>query len=437
MWGSRSVLVLLVTRGVSRAAPAALLAITLAALAWPSPAEADVVDVTSRTLLSARREARDGELRTVVPAYQFLTLRGTELSNPAHADAEVVLSLWGSAAGGDPRDGRSAQGDIDVGFVQGRFARRRLTIRAGRQLMVGGAIRNTQVDGLALSADVGKGAGLSAFGGIPVVPRFGADRNDLAAGGRAFWRGSPENEVGVSFVHVLDDGDLARQDVGLDFWQALPLRFTLGGFGLVSLAEQRLAEGDLSATWRPRRTVKLSGGLRRTAPDLYISRTSIFSVFAEGTRNEAGGAVSLRAHQRLVLDGAYYRLSQDDIDQGYRGSARMVATLGRLAQTNLGIEGRALDQSGKGYFEGRLYAVHRPGARLALTIDGDAYRFREPVNGRKESYTLAATAGYAFLPGWQAMLAGVAGSTPFYQSRYEATVRLTYNATLRFREIRP
>jgi len=405
----------------------ALVALGTAALPpLARPARADSVEASATTYVTLKREARDGELSTVVPVYELLSLRARDLSNPVLEDTEVVLSLWGRGTGGTPRDDDTFTGDVDVGYIKGTLGHGHLTLRAGRQFIAGGVSRNVQADAVELDAHVAHGFGATAFAGSQVAPRFGMKSGDLLGGGRVYWERGFESAVGVSFIRMLDHKYLARQDIGFDAWQALPHHLDAGAFVMWSLVEERLGEADLSLGWSGwRRRLQITAEAQRTAPDLFLSRASILSVFAEEKHDDVGGSVNLRALPMLRLGGQYHFVRTEAGD-GHRATARVVLGVGRPGLANLGLEGRYLDVHDAGYLGGRLYATVRPNEKLALTADVDVYHLLEDVNAQDRSLLVGLTAGYAFWPGWQAMLAGTAGQTPFYQRQFEGTLRVGY-----------
>src|SRR5574341_1539959 len=90
------------------------------------PAYADVVDVSSTTILSARVEARDGQTYHVVPAYELLTLSARDISNPIAEDLRLVVSGWGELDFGSSLiwdnghlKEKALTGDLDLAYVQG------------------------------------------------------------------------------------------------------------------------------------------------------------------------------------------------------------------------------------------------------------------------------------------------------------------------------
>src|SRR5262249_59733468 len=103
------------------------------------------------------------------------------------------------------------------------------------------------------------------------------------------------------FVEVLDDGRADRQELGADARLFLGGEVTLNGLAAFSVLEARLSEASLSALWQARRNLELTLEANRIAPDLFVSRTSIFSVFAEDNRDELGTTIYVRPLPRLRL----------------------------------------------------------------------------------------------------------------------------------------
>ena len=404
--------------------------------AAPAAAGADTIDATATTLLAGRQDPRDGTVHTVVPFYETLSLQASDLRNPWFSDTRIVVAAWGLLQAGDPLDGTTGTGDVDLAYVEGRTAGRRLTLRAGRQLVFGGAARALQLDGLDARARLVDGVGVEVYGGVPTTPRFASDQGDAVAGGRLFYRPSPRLEAGASFVHVLGQGRTERQEAGFDLRVAPAPVLTIAVLSLFSTVEERLAEAALQAIWQPLRTVELTLEAARTAPDLLIPRGSIFSVFAEQTRDEAGGVLYLRplTRLRLVVDG---HAIDDDSGLGGRAGARASLALGRDHATTLGAELRLLELPTKGLLDARTFAVRRLTERLVTTLELSADWLDPAVNGQDRSLTGVATLGWDFAPGWRGVVTGVAGETPLLERRLEILAKLVYQATLRVREVRP
>lgn len=408
---------------------AAFILVLLSARAW-----GQTLDATVTTMVAARQDPRDGVLYTVVPIYQFLTLSVGGIHARYLDELRINVSGWGELALGDPREGL-ATGDLDVGNLDAVLLGRRVAVRLGRQLVFSGGARALQLDGASLTVRIARGLGVSAWGGAPVRPRFGTRLGDAAAGGRIFWRHGFDTEVGLSFVHVLDGGRVAREDLGADArWQP-HRKVALTGYALLSLVELRLAEGTLAATWQPHRMVELRADYRRTAPDLFLPRGSILSVFSQESRDEAGGDIYLRPHARARI-AADYHVIVDGVGAGHDGGAKTSVYLGSAFETSVGAELRVLHLPDKGYTRARLFVIERILPGLTLTLDADAYRLEEPVNGQTFSFTGAATLGWDFRPGWRVVVSGVGDVTPFVAQRFECLAKLVYNFAVRVHEVR-
>jgi hypothetical protein len=425
-------------------AAAVAVAIAAAVLSAGAGARAEVVDATSTTVLSGRADPRDGVVHTSVPVVELVTLRAADLRIPGFDDVVVVMSGWGELQLADRAEGGRGLGDLDVAFAEGSLLRRRVTLRLGRQLLVAGAGRNLAFDGLGVTARPWRWVGLSAHAGVPVTPRFAVDRGDAMVGGRAFVKPSWDAEAGVSFLQVLDAGEIARRDLALDarFVPARSLPLALSGFALWSVPERRLGEGNVTATYQLGARVEVSGDFRRTAPDLFLPRNSIFAVFAQERRDEAGGFLYFRLLSRLRLQGSYHVIV-DDGGTGQDASAKLTASVGAGGgqrdggRATVGVESRRLDLPGSGYTSGRAFSTLQLSPLVLATLDASAFFFDADVNGQRRSFVGAAVLAYDFRPGWRAVASGIGSVTPFAERRFEAMAKLVYQFTLRARQVSP
>src|SRR6185369_5359883 len=208
---------------------------------------------------------------------------------------------------------------------------------------------------------------------------------------------------------------------------------TFSGVALMSTVEKRLAEADVQVRWQPLLWMEVTADWWRTAPDLFLPRDSILTVFATQTRDEAGGSIYLRPLNRLRLEGDYHFVN-DDLGQGHRGGARLTMSLGRAWETLLGAEGRVLSLPVNGYWQARLFAMHHAGP-IALTLDLDCYKLERPINGETLSFTGAATLGWTFAPHWRFVVAGIADTTPYVSQRFEVIAKLTWDQSFRLRQV--
>jgi len=386
-------------------------------------AEASTVEVSSTTLLAVRPDVRLGEVRSAVPIVELVGLSAQGFEVPAVDDLKLRVSGWGRV---DAVEGRDLAGDLEFAFLQGRLFDRRLSLTMGRHLVSGGAARLTQLDGASADVRIGRGLGVSAFGGVPVVPRFAVAKGDLAYGGRVYYRALIDTEVGVSYAHTLDHGLTARQDAGLDARVRLMRGLVVSGYGLWSLAEQRLAEIDIGPTWMATPDVQARVEYRRTAPDLFLPRRSIFSVFAEMQRDEVGGDVSWQLNRWANLFADYFSLWTGD-GRGDDASARATFRSDPAARAQFGVQARVFRVPVNGYVQGRVFGSYRAMNKVTVSLDLDGYQFTQAINGARSTFTGALTGSYNFLPGWLAVVSASGGTTVLLQTRYELFAKLVFN----------
>jgi hypothetical protein len=437
-----------------------LLAALLAVLAATST-RAGTVEVHSTTLLNVARQPRgpgpEPELATVAPAFEILSITARDLANPVADDLTIVLSTWGSYEFQDPRwdNGTTSDltGDVLTAYVQGRLVDRRLTLRLGRAQVQTGVARMIHLDGGQAIATLPLGFRVSGYAGVPVSQRFSSRtgyRNwnplggDLAYGGRVGWalaipgiagRGL---EVGASANVVTDDGDEVKQEVGADLRFRPIAAVTVTGFGAWSVFDERLAEASGRVAWTPMRRLLLEADYRFMAPDLFLARDSILSVFSAEERHQFGGGASYELGGGVRVGANYHALLEPGDEGGSPdelGHEADVHAEWRRGRTLVGADAFLLDAFENGYWGGRLFGRQDYG-RLFAAVDALVHVFREEVN--REDYSLSGTlsAGYTLGGGFSAVIAGRAGITPFLENTGELLAKLVYEQSYRKAEVR-
>jgi len=208
-------------------------------------------------------------------------------------------------------------------------------------------MRATQFDGITADALITSGIGLQGWAGVPVQPRFAQADGDFIGGARLFWRQAFDSEVGASYVYALRKGYVARNDFALDgSWT--PIRpVTVSGLAQWSLEESRLQEAKVQALWQVNKQVQLVGDIQRTAPDLFIDRSSIFRGLLGGVPQRSWRPRSCTVRcSPLSLEADYHWLNVE-AGHGYRMGAR--ATYRTPYGGSYGAELRLLDEPDNGY----------------------------------------------------------------------------------------
>jgi len=395
-------------------------------------ASAGEFEASLTTLVSGRQDPRDDQVHTVVPVFVLISVRATEIANPWFDDVKVVVGGWVRLDFGEPADDDLGTGDVNVAYIEGSLLEKRMKLRAGRQLVLGGGARALQHDGLSAAYRVWRGLSVEVYGGHPVTPRFVMERGDAVGGTRVSWRQTADSELGASFIHLRGDGRVDRQDVGLDGRYRIKKKWVASAFGLWSTLENRVAEVNAGVQWRPSRRVQVAADYRLTAPDLFLPRGSILSVFAEDRRQEVGANVSLRPRPRIRVNLDSYLLNLEE-GSGARGRGRATLFFGDRFDTRIGAEARFLHVPFNGYQQARVYGGHQATPALRLGVDADVYRFEESINGADWSVTGTASASYRVASKWHATVVGLGGVTPFLERRLEIMGKLTYGQV---REVR-
>jgi hypothetical protein len=440
-----------------------LLAATLAILT-ASAVRADTVEVSSTTLLTVGEQTRGGltgqtpDLETVAPLFEILNVSAHGVTNPLAKDLQLVVSTWGSYELADRRwdngTGSNLTGDVTTAYAAGRLFGDVLTLRVGRAHVMTGVARMVQLDGgeAIVTVPVGAlGLRLSGYGGVPVSQRFATRSGirswnpmagDLAYGGRASvsyaLAGGASGrgiDAGVSINMVEDDGDPVREEAGVDVRFQPNGKINVFGLGAYSLYDERFSEATVALSWAAAHKLHVTTDWRYTAPDLFLSRNSILSVFSAERRNDFGGGVRYELGRGLDVGADYHLAVEPGEDDDYFGHAAEVGLEWRRGATSAGAEIVYLDALENGYTGGRIFGKQELG-RIFLTADVLTHFFREEVNGEDLAVTGALTAGMKLARGFSAVVSGRAGMTPFLEQTFDVMAKLAYNQTYRIREVR-
>jgi hypothetical protein len=396
----------------------------LGAALMAAPALASDVEVRTSAVVTASPTlaAVPGQASVAVPVYALVGLDARHIVMKGFDEVAVSIGAWGSAAPGEQTLG----GDVNTLYVEGTTLSRHLKIRFGRQLVTGGVARLMSMDGLMVQVNGPVGLGASAFAGMPVQPRFATFfRGDFMTGGRVFWAPSYTTEIGASIIHVTDKSAVVRQDIGLDArWMPLST-LSLNGAVMWSIADARLAEVDVGPRWTPIQQLEVRAGYRRTAPDLFLARDSIFTVFAENTRDEAGATVSWMPTRGLTLTGdaqSLWLTGQLGYDLGLLAQLKPF----RSPSASLSAQVQRLAIPVNGYTRGRIGGRYTLPFGLGFSADFDTYVLDQAVRRQNVSFVFTGTATYNIT---RQLLLGVgvlAGVTPLYQQKAEVMGKLTY-----------
>jgi len=414
-------------------------------------------------MLNMAKETRGGvpgqrfDLGSTATAYEILSLSARDVRTTFADDVGFVLKTWGAYDIQDRRWDAGTDGnlnaDLVTAYVQGKLFDRRLTLRLGRTEVTAGTARMIQIDGGEAIVLLPAGFRISGYAGAPVSQRFAARSGplswnpiggDLATGGRLGWSwalpGSAGRgiDVGASANYVSDAGNPVRQEVGADARVKPVDPVVITASGAYSVYDKRLAEVVANVGWTVSKPVLVEADYRFVAPDLFLARNSILSVFSAEERQIFGGGVTWFAMRGLKVAGFYHVQLEPGAteDAGkFVGSDASAKVEWQRGPSTAGVEAFYLDAFENGYTGGRLYG-RRDFGRAFATADVLAHFFREKVNGQSSAVTGTLTLGYELLRGLSAVASGQAGVTPYMEQTFEFMAKLVYGATYRKSEVR-
>lgn len=253
-------------------------------------------------------------------------------------DADGVVWL------GDGRaryDAGNVTGDVMTLTVRLHDPSGRGELKAGRFVAGSGVVRPLHLDGVSAIGRTPFGTIAEVFGGLPVVPRFGARPYDWAGGGRVGQSVGNVVSFGVSYVHQRLHGRAAAEEVGADVasipvkWLDLTGRasWDLLNPGIAAaLASVAVREGD----WR------VEGFAINRSPSRMLPATSLFAALGDLPSTRIGASVRWKAAPRLELLGSGAAQAVGG-DTGLEAFGRGTLALDEDQRGSLGLEARRMD----------------------------------------------------------------------------------------------
>jgi hypothetical protein len=344
----------------------------------------------------------------------LVVLQGEDRARP-WLDVEGLV--W---AGAKP----SVTGDVLVLAVRVKEPHGYGEVRAGRFVVATGAVRPVQIDGAEAVARAPWGSTVETFGGLPVVPRFGAREYDWLVGGRVAQSLASRATLGVSYVQRREDGEISDEEIGADFATA-PVRWLdVAARGSYDLTSPGIADALLSAAtrvedWR----FELFAADR--SPSRLLPATSLFSVLGDFPSQSVGGTVKWRAAPRLDLlaSGA-----GQDVGGALGGNGWVRASL-RLddrGEGNMGLELRREDVSTAQWSGVRVLCAQPLGRGFRYSTELEIVVPDHP-DGRGVAWPWGLMAlSWRSRNTWEIAGALEASSTPQHRYETDALVRVAY-----------
>jgi hypothetical protein len=344
----------------------------------------------------------------------LVVLQGQDTAQP-WVDAEGLV--W---AGSRPdRTG----GDVLVLAVRLRERHGYAELRAGRFVLATGSVHPVQLDGADAIARAPWGSTVETFGGLPVVPAFGARPYDWLAGARVAQSIASVATLGVAYVQRRETGEISDHEIGGDFAFAPARWLDLAAKGSYDITSPGVPEAIASAAarvddWR------LEVFASRRSPSRLLPATSLFSVLGDFPSEMLGGTLRWRAAPRLDLlaSGAGQVVGGE---LGANGWLRATLRLDDRGDGTMGMEVRREDVPGAEWTGIRGVAGVPLAWGLRYSTEVEIVVPDQP-NGRGAAWPWGLMAlSWRSRSGWEVASAVEASSTPLHRYETDALLRIS------------
>jgi len=412
--------------------------------------------------------------RAQATGYLYLAAEAAELGRSFGVKRlSLHLNGWVASELGEVALDRRLTGDLTYGYL--RYQRDGLDVRLGRQLILDTGSIPVQLDGGYASADLPLGFGVQAFAGLSVLPRFGGNprfyllgdriddlvkadvlttldrdekirsRDFWTAGGRVSHRFRDLSDVGVSFLEERESSYVSRRQIGFDA-SVRPHRVVDAVFAaVVDTTSWKPRELRLRADLYPLSGLQVSPGYAFSDPTLYLSRYSIFSVFANEANHDAGFDASYSLIRRIRLGAGYHHqvlvgsegsteeYEGDGLRQGDVASVRADLILGPQDQLHTGVEYRFLSRPDNGFHSIRGYGAYALTPKLSTALDVSLYFYQKEIprfysaagDGGSHSVDASLSVTYGWQR-WRFIGSGGVSANPLMQTSFFTLARAEY-----------
>jgi hypothetical protein len=328
-------------------------------------------------------------------------------------DAEAVV--WFGA-------GDESEVEVLVISVEARDPKRRGAVRVGRQVVTAGALRPVHVDGVHGRAHLPWRFDAQVFGGIPVIPKFGASGHEWVYGARVSRAVGPA-KLGVGWLERRDHGELHTAEVALDAASPIGKQIDVSVGAAYDTVGFGFAEARGAVTWTRRALRVELFGMQRSASHL-LPATSLFSVLGDVPSRRAGASVRWRAAPRLdVTATGAARVVDGEVAEDLEAGARL--RLDDRGASSIGVE---LERQGG---DGIGWTGVRASGRFALcpawVIAAEAEVVRPDDDSGRGALWPWGLAAVTWHPtkDWDAAVAVEASASPEVDWRVDALARVS------------
>ncbi len=405
-----------------------------------------------RYLVGPNNQSIDNE--TSVPIYQYASLSAGDLDAPWGRNVlSLSISAWGLLDLADVSQERRVTGDLTAANVTGRFGPGHVTL--GRQSVSTAAARYTRFDGVLAGTRLGSGFSVESYAGLSAMPRFssrpeyvmlGSRADSLLrdpqalpassltgywlAGGRISYARYDAANVGLSFHEEHERGNLGRRWAAADVRLIPSSSVLVGGLSSFDVESSRLAEARGFVDVRPDKRLTTTLEVNHSNPSLFLSRTSVLSVFSLSTFTEVGADANLRVLSALSFGGSAHRQWFSDSTTGQRLGLRVRANILRDAAVAQ-LRYVRVGESSLGYHGLRASVSYALAIPVRATAEFHHYFYDQAIRRVRGSTYGSGTVEYGPLEQpWKIMLGGYLVQSPYAILEAQALARLSYDIDL-------
>jgi hypothetical protein len=373
------------------------------------------------------------EKKSLYPVYEYLNF---SVVNPGvDGRFSFHFSGWGRIDLGDLSSDKSADCDLQSGYLSYRSARNNFVVNLGRQFIAEG-IASERVDGAYLRSDFKGGIGAAVFVGAPVVTETNGKGGDLLYGGR-ITQNSPFYTLGISALKAGQGSEGYREEEGVDLWlHPLKQVEVLGRSSYNSITDGWM-EHEYNVTYIALDNLSINAGYSGiNYRDYFYHMTS--NVFSQVSPSNPGGLINSKEKMQSVVGGFSYSPSKalaigadykkyrysiaGDADY-YGGKATF--TLPGSATTGFAMHRMDATTDEQRYYQYRVFVAKKV-QNFDFSLDFFDVNYDRRISGCKNSYTVLGAVSCELGSGVRIGADVDYAKNPSYDSQFSGLVKLTY-----------
>ena len=407
-------------QGVKSGVVIFLLSLTL----LPS-AQGATITGSSTTMPMFYQKTIGGEEIIQAPVYEYLRLN---LSDLGMEGLSLHLSGWAKAELHDYLPGESKNGDLNYGYLDWQTGKRALQIRAGRQFVYMG-VASRQTDGVTIRFEK-HNLGVGIIGGSPVTGQEESSDGNYLTGGQVYYtlnlRKDLGGEMAISYLSLQNRKQPAQSLTGLNLGIRPMSGVDISGHAYYDFYLNEIYDVALLPVVRFWKPLKVSLRYNRTNPSALISKTSIFSVFANGQVQQFGGGADYDILNNLNFRADYlYTDYEDYLAREYSGG--LIFKYGKKNRNKVSASVRRGDENENGYIEPRVYLKQEIGKKFSFDADVVFIYFDEEINSEDYSLSLGGDLSYTLNKNIKLIGAVDYTKSPISQDEYRGMLKLVYD----------